>query len=162
MSDSRVRAVAAADPADAAAHFAARLRFETDCADVHADLAASVDGSGSSVDGNGSCADGIVVLDVRDPAAYAAGHVPGARNLPHATIGAESTAGLPRDAVLVTYCWGPHCNGATRAAARLAALGFSVKEMLGGVAGWAAEGYAFEPTEIPASLANAVISPPHA
>jgi rhodanese-related sulfurtransferase len=148
MTGSRVRAVAPAAPADAAAHFATRLRFETDCADVHADLATSVDG--------------IVVLDVRDPAAYAAGHLPGARSLPHATIGPESTAGLPHDAVLVTYCWGPHCNGATRAAARLAALGFSVKEMLGGVAGWAAEGYRFDRSGIPASVANTIIAPGHA
>ena len=148
MSGSRVREVAPADPADAAAHFAARLRFETDCADVHADVDASVDG--------------IVVLDVRDPAAYAAGHVPGARSLPHATIGPESTAGLPHDAVLVTYCWGPHCNGATRAAARLAALGFSVKEMLGGVAGWAAEGYPFDRAGIPAFSANTEIPPRNA
>ena len=102
------------------------------------------------------------MLDVRDPAAYAAGHVPGAQSLPHATIGPESTAGLPHDAVLVTYCWGPHCNGATQAAARLAALGFSVKEMLGGVAGWAAEGYPFDRTEIPASPANTEIPPRHA
>ena len=155
MSGSRVREVAPADPADAAVHFATRLRFETDCADVHADLGASVDGRDASVDG-------IVVLDVRDPAAYAAGHVPGARSLPHATIGPESTAGLPHDAVLVTYCWGPHCNGATRAAARLAALGFSVKEMLGGVAGWAAEGYPFDCAGIPAFSANTEIPPGNA
>ena len=148
MSGSRVCEVAPADPPDAAAHFATRLRFETDCADVHADLGASVDR--------------IVVLDVRDPAAYAAGHVPGAQSLPHATIGPESTAGLPRDAVLVTYCWGPHCNGATKAAARLAALGFSVKEMLGGVAGWAAEGYAFDRTGIPTFTANTAIPARHA
>jgi rhodanese-related sulfurtransferase len=128
-----VRAVPAADPAAAAAHFAARLRFETDCADVHADLAA----------GDGGAAAGIVVLDVRAADAYAAAHVPGARSLPHPTISPETTAALPRDAVLVTYCWGPHCNGATRAAAKLAALGFAVKEMLGGVSGWAAEGYEF-------------------
>ncbi len=78
------------------------------------------------------------------PTAFAAGHLPGARNLPHAAIDEVSTRDLPRDAVFVTYCWGPHCNGATRAASRLAALGFSVKEMIGGVAGWRAEGYPLE------------------
>ena len=148
MTGSIVRAVAAADPAEAAAHFARRLRFETDCSDVHADLEAGVSG--------------VVVLDVRAAAAFAAGHVPGARNLPTATISSETTADLPRDAVLVTYCWGPHCNGATKAAARLATLGFRVKEMLGGVAGWAAEGFQFEPESIPTNLSKSDCSPDRA
>ena len=43
--------------------------------------------------------------------------------------------------LFVTYCWGPHCNGATRAARALAGLGYPVKEMIGGIAGWRAEGY---------------------
>jgi rhodanese-related sulfurtransferase len=124
---SHIGAFPAADPAQAAAHFADRLRFETDCSDVHADLVAGFGG--------------FVVLDVRAPEAYAAGHVPGARSLPRAAIAAATTAHLPRDAILVTYCWGAHCNGATKAAAKLAALGFRVKEMLGGIAGWQAEGY---------------------
>ena len=98
-------------PAEAAAHFADRLRFETDCADVHADLAAA--------------APGIVRRSTRGSRhAYAAGHVPGARSLPHADDQARRTSPssrpeLPRATLLfVTYCWGPHCNGATRAAAR--------------------------------------------
>ncbi|HEX5097744.1 MAG TPA: rhodanese-like domain-containing protein, partial [Acidimicrobiia bacterium] len=60
---------------------------------------------------------------------------------PHAAIDECTTADIPRDAVVVTYCWGPHCNGATKAAARFAALGFRVKEMLGGITGWQTEGY---------------------
>lgn len=127
MKHSAVRAVPAAAPEVAAAHFAARLAFETDCADVHADLVAGVPG--------------LVVLDARSGLDFADGHVPGAYSLPHRAIDATTTAALPRDALLVTYCWGPHCNGATRAAAKLAALGFHVKEMLGGVTGWRAEGY---------------------
>ena len=132
-----MRAVAAASPAEAAAHFADRLRYETDCADVHADLVAA--------------APGIVLVDARSRDAYAAGHVPGARSLPHADITPASVAALlaiepspepPAAGVLfVTYCWGPHCNGATRAARALAGLGYPVKEMIGGVAGWRAEGY---------------------
>jgi rhodanese-related sulfurtransferase len=134
---SAVRAVTAASPEEAAAHFADRLRFETDCADVHADLVAGVPG--------------IVVVDARMPAAYAAGHVPGARSLPHTEITparvrallavAARSAAPAGGTVFVTYCWGPHCNGATRAARALAALGYPVKEMIGGIAGWRAEGY---------------------
>jgi rhodanese-related sulfurtransferase len=48
---------------------------------------------------------------------------------------------------VVTYCWGPGCNGATRAALALAELGFQVKEMLGGFEYWVREGFAFETWE---------------
>jgi rhodanese-related sulfurtransferase len=126
-SRSTVRAVPAAASVVAERHFLGRLAFETDCADVHADLEAG--------------ADGIVVLDVRSAEAYAEGHVPGARSLPHALISEETTRDFSPDVVYVTYCWGPHCNGATRAAAKLASLGFQVKEMIGGINGWQAEGY---------------------
>jgi rhodanese-related sulfurtransferase len=129
---SRVLRVRAADPATAHAHFAARLTFETDCSDVHADLATR----GRDL--------GFVVLDARSADDYAAGHVPGAISMPHATITAETAAALPRDQLVVTYCWGPHCNGATQAAAKLAALGFSVKEMLGGIEYWCRDGYETE------------------
>jgi rhodanese-related sulfurtransferase len=36
---------------------------------------------------------------------------------------------------------GPHCNGANRAAVRLAELGRPVKEMTGGITGWQDEGF---------------------
>jgi rhodanese-related sulfurtransferase len=127
---SRVRRVPAADPADAAAHFARRLAYETDCSDVRADIAAGTPG--------------FVVVDARSAADHASGHVPGARSLPHATIDARTVAGLDRDTLVVTYCWGPHCNGATQAAAKLADLGFRVKEMIGGFDYWRREGYEIE------------------
>jgi rhodanese-related sulfurtransferase len=122
-----VQAIAAAAPVVAERHFLHRLAFETDCADVHADLEARVPD--------------LVVLDVRSADAYVAGHLPGSRSMPHREISAQSTAAFCPDALHVVYCWGPHCNGATRAAAKLAALGFRVKEMLGGIAGWEAEGF---------------------
>jgi rhodanese-related sulfurtransferase len=43
--------------------------------------------------------------------------------------------------VFVVYCAGPHCNGANKAAVKLAALGYPVKEMIGGVTGWLDEGF---------------------
>jgi rhodanese-related sulfurtransferase len=121
-----VTSVPAADPASAAAHFAALLALETDCADVHASLR----------DGG----EGFTLLDVRHPDAYADGHVPGAVNLPHARISAASLAGHP-EGLLVVYCNGPHCNGADRAAHAIARLGRPVKKMIGGVVGWRAEGF---------------------
>ncbi|WCO65641.1 rhodanese-like domain-containing protein [Iamia majanohamensis] len=123
-----VTAVPAAPPADAARHFRARLAFETDPADLAAHLR---DGP-----------DDVVVVDTRSPEAYAAGHLPGAVNLPHATIDAAALGALPPDALVVTYCWGPACNAATKGAARIAALGRAVKEMPGGIAAWTAEGFA--------------------
>src|SRR3954451_16029027 len=109
----------AASPADAHRHFASRLAVETDPSDVHADLERGVDR--------------IVVLDARSTQQYGECHVPGAINIPHRMISAETTARLSRDVCIVTYCWGPGCNAATKAAMRLASLGFQVKEMIGGL-----------------------------
>lgn len=122
-----VTAVPAADPVRAARHFEACLAFETDCWDVHGSLA-------------GGAAD-FVLLDVRSVAAYRRGHVAGAISRPHATITAESLAAYPIDTVFVAYCAGPHCNGAHRAAIRLANLGRPVKLMIGGITGWLDEGF---------------------
>ena len=112
----------AAAPATAAAHFQQLLSFETDCWDVHEALKRGEDG--------------FLVLDVRSPQAYAAGHVPGAINLPHRRITEQALEAHPADTLFVVYCNGPHCNGADRAAARVAKLGRRVKKMIGGVEGW--------------------------
>lgn len=119
-----------AAPTDAAAHFAARLALETDCADVAATLR--------------DHPDELVVVDARSSAAFAAGHLPGAVSLPHAEVTADALAALDPsgERLFVTYCWGPHCNGATRGALAIAAAGGRVKEMLGGIWGWQQEGFA--------------------
>jgi rhodanese-related sulfurtransferase len=121
------------DPADAAAHFARRLAVETDVSDVHAALS-----SGSP---------GFVLLDSRSVEAWARGHVPGAVHLPGREIPARAAAELDRSLPVVTYCWGPGCNGATRAALMLAQLGYRVREMLGGFEYWAREGLPVETAE---------------
>ncbi|WP_321938911.1 rhodanese-like domain-containing protein [Paraburkholderia sp. J8-2] len=125
---STVSAIPAAGSAQALTHFTASLCFETDCSDVHAALA-------------GNEPPDFVLLDVRGPALYAAGHVPGAVNLPHGKIVASKLAAWPAETLFVTYCAGPHCNGATRGAIRLAQLGRPVKVMIGGVTGWLDEGF---------------------
>lgn len=122
-----VTTVPAADPEAAARHFLGRLSFETDPADVAAQLR--------------DAPHQIVLVDTRSADAYAEAHVVGAVSLPHATIDAEALAALPPDALLVTYCWSAACNAATKGAARIAALGRPVKEMLGGIAAWEAEGF---------------------
>ncbi|MCZ9337179.1 rhodanese-like domain-containing protein, partial [Streptomyces sp. TRM76130] len=87
---------------------------------------------------------GFVVLDSRSTAAWEQGHVPGAVHLPTALIPGQAGRLLDRDVPVVTYCWGPGCDGATRAALALAELGYRVKEMLGGFEYWVREGLAYE------------------
>lgn len=47
----------------------------------------------------------------------------------------------PEETLFVTYCAGPHCNGAARGALRLAELKRPVKIMAGGITGWIDEGF---------------------
>lgn len=58
----------------------------------------------------------------------------------------------PADTLFVVYCAGPHCNGADRAALKLARLGLPVKIMIGGITGWEDEQYAFASSETAAAL----------
>ena len=125
-------------PADAAAHFARRLAAETDVSDVHAALA--------------SGAPGFVLVDTRSAEAWAQGSIPGAVHLPGREIAARAVAELDPAVPVVTYCWGPGCNGATRAALTLAQLGYRVREMIGGFEYWAREG-------LPVQTADGVTTP---
>ena len=128
---STVSEIPAAASHVAAAHFAARLSLETDCADVAAALKAGA-------------VDFVLLHVVGSPEAYARRHVPGAISLPTRSIDAGSAERLPKDRLVVVYCWGPGCNGATKAAVRLSALGFRVKEMIGGIEYWRREGHPVE------------------
>lgn len=113
-------------------HFAQKLEFETDCADV--DLALR------------SKSPGFVLIDVRSPQAYTRGHIAEAVNIPGPAISAERLEEYPDTTLFVVYCAGPHCNGATKAAIRLARLGRPVKEMIGGITGWLDEGFSLTET----------------
>jgi rhodanese-related sulfurtransferase len=126
---SDVTAVPAAAPNVAARHFDERLAFETDCADVWSAV------QRGSVD--------FLIVDCRAAASFDKTHIPGAISLPWREITAERVEELP-DLPIVTYCWGPSCNAATKGAYRLAALGRRVKEMIGGIEYWIREGH---PTE---------------
>ncbi|MCJ8239845.1 rhodanese-like domain-containing protein [Peteryoungia algae] len=126
---SLVSEIPAAEPALVAAHYTARLSFETDCWDVHESL------SRGDPD--------FVLLDVRGPKLFEKSHVPAAINLPHGKMTERKMAEWPEDTLFVVYCAGPHCNGTDRAALRLARLGRRVKVMIGGMTGWADEGFEF-------------------
>jgi rhodanese-related sulfurtransferase len=122
----------AADPEDARRHFQAKLSFETDAWDVKTDME-----RGRS---------DFIVIDTRSPADFEARHIAGAINLPHRSMNAQTTGRLPKDRVLVTYCWGPGCNASTKGALKLASLGFRVKELIGGLEYWIKEGGPIEGT----------------
>jgi rhodanese-related sulfurtransferase len=132
---SYVLAVPPAPPVEAVAHFAARLAFETDVSDVHADLHAGVH------EEVGTRPARVVVVDARGEPAWRQGHLPGAVHLPANDVAARAAGLIPAGATVVTYCWGPGCNGATRAALAFARLGYAVKEMIGGYEYWVREGF---------------------
>lgn len=50
----------------------------------------------------------LVLIDVRPQAEYAAGHIAGARSIPHDQL-AGRVAELPRGVEVVAYCRGPFC-----------------------------------------------------
>ena len=128
LNELAVIAIPAAAPPVALAHFERILSLETDCWDVHAAVQA----------GKG----GFVLLDVRSPELFAAGHVLTAINLPHGRLNQRNLAQYRKGALFVVYCSGPQCNGADKAALRLARLGRRVKKMIGGIQGWKNEGFA--------------------
>ncbi|HKN04645.1 MAG TPA: rhodanese-like domain-containing protein [Buttiauxella sp.] len=120
----------AASPEVAAAHFFQRLCLETDCDDVHSAITEQD-------------MDFVLLHVVGSTETFTHRHIPGALHLPHREISAERMAQWPAETLFVVYCAGPHCNGADRAALKLARLGRPVKVMIGGITGWADEGFSF-------------------
>ncbi|HLX56924.1 MAG TPA: rhodanese-like domain-containing protein [Ktedonobacteraceae bacterium] len=121
-----------AGPHEAQRHFLAKLAVETDASDVMLDMQRGQHG--------------FLLIDARSAQDFEECHLPGAVNLPYRKITTESTAQFSKELPMVTYCWSPGCNSATKAAARLSALGFQVKEMLGGIEYWRREGGPVEGT----------------
>lgn len=73
--------------------------------------------------------DAFHVIDIRKPEDYAAGHVPGAQNVPMATMG-EAIPNLPTDKPLLVYCYSGQTAGQTIAVLRMA--GFEAYSITGG------------------------------
>jgi rhodanese-related sulfurtransferase len=114
----------------AISHFAGKLTHETDVSDVHEAL---------------SCgAPGFVLVDVRSRLSWDQGRIPGAIHLPTDQIASRAGTMIAPGASVVTYCWGPGCNGATRAALSFAKLGYQVRELIGGFEYWVREGFGYE------------------
>lgn len=129
------------EPGESAAVMRDKLRFHTDSWDLSVDLK-----SGRA---------DIVVIDARSHDAYQGGHIPGALSSPHGEMNATSTARLDRTKVYVVYCDGIGCNASTKAAYKLAQLGFHVKELLGGLDWWRRDGHAIATSDEPGSFQRA-------
>jgi rhodanese-related sulfurtransferase len=126
MTASTVKSSGLASPAESAAYLADKLRYHTDAADLASDLYASHPD--------------IIALDTRKTAAYQAGHIPGAISFPHSEMDEASVARLDCSKVYVCYCDGIGCNGSTWGSYKLAKMGFTVKELIGGLDFWQRDG----------------------
>jgi rhodanese-related sulfurtransferase/DNA-binding transcriptional ArsR family regulator len=77
----------------------------------------------------------VLVLDVRPEAEYAAGHIPGAVNVPHDQLAAR-LAEIPESTDIIAYCRGRYCVFAPDAVRLLRSRGFSARPLEGGLPGW--------------------------
>jgi rhodanese-related sulfurtransferase len=107
-------------------HYSDKLTFEIDPWDLQVSLDAG---------------EKITVVDARSSEAFQREHIPGAINVPHRTMTAESTRHIDKGALVVTYCDGIGCNGSTKGALNMLKLGFRVKELMGGLDWWKWDGH---------------------
>ncbi|MGP0091416.1 MAG: rhodanese-like domain-containing protein [Xanthobacteraceae bacterium] len=77
----------------------------------------------------------FVLVDVRIPAPQMTWRIPGSIPIPADTM-EQRFAELPKDKLIVLYCWDTWCSLATTAALVLVDHGYRVKELFGGVAAW--------------------------
>lgn len=78
---------------------------------------------------------GALLLDVREPQEWVAGHAPQAEHLPLDQVG---SAAVPRDRPVIAVCRSGNRSG--KAAAALAADGVPVHNLAGGMKAWALAG----------------------
>jgi len=119
-------------------HYESKLSFEIDSWDLKVALESG---------------ENVLVIDARSPEAYQKEHIPGAINIPHRKMSAETTEHLDETALIVTYCDGIGCNASTKGALNMVKLGFRVKELLGGLDWWKRDGHETKGTENTTSAA---------
>ncbi|MEW6691103.1 MAG: metalloregulator ArsR/SmtB family transcription factor [Pseudomonadota bacterium] len=85
----------------------------------------------------------VTVLDVRPPEEYAAGHLPGAINIPVDQLESR-LAKLPKKKEFVAYCRGPYCLMSFDAVAKLRAKGLKARRLQDGFPEWRAAGLPVE------------------
>ena len=85
----------------------------------------------------------VTVLDVRPPEEYAAGHLPGAINIPLTEL-EDRLQDLPAGQEVIAYCRGPHCVLAYDAVVRLRTEGVAARRLEGGYPEWRRAGLPVE------------------
>jgi rhodanese-related sulfurtransferase len=85
----------------------------------------------------------ITVLDVRPAEEYAAGHVPGAINVPVDRL-EKYLSKLPKRKEVIAYCRGPYCLMSFEAVEKLRKRGFKAKRLQDGYPEWRAAGLPVE------------------
>lgn len=85
----------------------------------------------------------VVVLDVRPPEEYAAGHIAGSVNIPLKEL-KRRLGELPAGAEVVAYCRGPYCILAYEAVAALRKKGRKARRLEEGFPEWRAAGLPVE------------------
>jgi len=85
----------------------------------------------------------VTVLDVRPSEEFAAGHVPGAINIPLNEL-EQRLDELGKNKEVVAYCRGPHCILAFDAVARLRAKGMKARRLEDGYPEWKTAGLPIE------------------
>ena len=85
----------------------------------------------------------VTVLDVRPPEEYAAGHLPGAINVPVEDI-ARHLKQLPKGREVIAYCRGPYCLLSVDAVALLRKKGYKARRLEDGFPEWKAAGLPVE------------------
>ena len=91
--------------------------------------------------------DEVLVLDVRPPAEFAAGHIRGARSAPITELRRHLSA-LPPGAEVVAYCRGPYCVLSFEAVAQLRKMGFKARRLEDGLPEWKAAGLPVDSSNI--------------
>lgn len=81
----------------------------------------------------------VTVIDVRPAEEYAAGHIPGAANIPLSELEKHLDQFDPEQEI-VAYCRGPHCILAFDAVARLREKGYMARRLQDGFPEWKSAG----------------------
>ena len=88
----------------------------------------------------------VTVLDVRPPAEYDAGHIPGAVSIPLEDL-ERRLSDVPRDQPIVAYCRGPYCVLAVEAVELLRNRGFTARRLEDGFPEWREDGLPVEASQ---------------